>query len=143
MRDKLESDFTAAVKALYHNATPEYPLADDPKDFDSWFTWECEFAFDDLRHEFKDLGKIYQYGRGGRTVAPENFVQNTGGGSFRLRCDPLDLENDDLAALTARLEEFNAWVRDWNASIADEYNAYRADLDTDKTASYTALVASD
>ena len=143
MRDKLESDFAVVVKDLYHNATPEYPLADDPKDFDFWFAWHCQFAFDDLRREFKDLGKIYQYGRGGRTVAPENFVQHKGGGSFRLYPDPTGLEDDELTALTARLEAFNTWVRDFNASIAENYNAYRADLDADKTASYAALTASD
>ena len=143
MRDKLESDFAAVVKDLYHNATPKYPLADDPKDFDSWFTWECEFAFDDLRHEFKDLGKLYQYGRGGCTVAPSRFVVQRGGSAFALRADPTDLEDDELLALIARLEEFNAWIRDWNASIAENYIAYRAELDADKTASYAALTTSD
>lgn len=58
-------------------------------------------------------GRVYQWGRGGRTLAPEAWVRQRGGGSFSIKTagDFDDVEDmADVEALTVRVEAFNAAV---------------------------------
>lgn len=119
-----------AIQALYHNATPNFPVARNDYEsalFNTHFQMYQEISFKDLEDEFSDLGEIYQYGRGGRTVAPSNFVRSLGGGAFRM-LDSDNVDPDTAERLAIRLEEFNETVRSWNKSIASWWTEEKLQL---------------
>ena len=72
-----------------------------------------------------EYGKLYTYGRGGRTLAPGKLVRMRGGSSFAIKEDYFD----DLpigACVDALLviEAFNAYVADWCKSVPEMWAAY-------------------
>jgi hypothetical protein len=133
-----------ALEDLYHNATPTYPdlESDYEQDlFQSWFEDHARFAIEDLEHDdihghfVRLYGQVYQYGRGGRTLAPKNLIVNHGA-SFRVaRPDDLDLSPLEVRQLIRMIEAFNrdvaAWCRDVANAWADavEANDWQADID--------------
>ena len=73
-------------------------------------------------------GTLYQYGRGGRTLAPENLVKTGGGSRFSMRedyCD--DMAIADCVELIGIAESFNAYVTAWCKSIPTQWAEYVAD----------------
>lgn len=79
----------------------------------------------------RDLfGEAYQWGRGGRTVAPEGLVSQRGGSSFSMSADMLaGLPAARLTHEVRVIEAFADHVRDWNAGVPEmwaEYTAERA-----------------
>ncbi|MDE2096595.1 MAG: hypothetical protein KGL39_05055 [Patescibacteria group bacterium] len=62
-----------------------------------------------------EYGKIYQWGRGGRTLAPDHLVKMRGGSNFSLRedyCEEMHLK--DVVRLIQTVEAFNDYVTRWN-----------------------------
>ena len=65
-------------------------------------------------------GKLYQWGRGGRTLAPEDLVREGGGSNFSVDEDyPDDLSIEDCVDLIKVIESFNAYVASWCKSIPE------------------------
>lgn len=65
-------------------------------------------------------GKLYQYGRGGRTLAPEKLVSTRGGSSFSLIEDFADKHS--IAAcmeFIRRIESFNRYVAQWCVGVPE------------------------
>lgn len=148
--------FEEAVKDLYHNATPVYPEVSesDQSKFDSWFEesircdlhylktglsyqdkWDLQvkigFSDDYLRQEWLaqkiySFGEVYQYGRGGRTLAPEKLVKVKGGSSFTLKAtwDNFDFNVEALTTAILILEAFNKLVKKWNKDVPDMWDCY-------------------
>lgn len=69
---------------------------------------------DSLWERIGEYGTLYQYGRGGRTLAPDRLVEQRGGSSFRIREDYADdLPIGDVVELIRIVESFNAYVETW------------------------------
>jgi hypothetical protein len=185
----------AAIAALYHNATPDYPDLNDPRqiaEFDSWFenarTFEIEYLQDGgaypgdyrktleapcnagryhsirartyyvnwklrmMREERErcnhldsrvspvnvlwerigEYGDLYQWGRGGRTLAPTHLIRQHGGSSFSTNDDcGADLPIRQCVELTRIVESFNRQVADWCKSIPEQWAEYWAETQAD------------
>lgn len=83
-----------------------------------------------------DFGKLYQYGRGGRTLAPQKLVNQRGGSSFSLREDYFaESPISEVIQGIRIIEYFNSFVESWNSDIPSwwkeekEANEYQADID--------------
>jgi hypothetical protein len=81
MKDQVNKE----LRALYHNATLTVESDYEQDLYDQVFQDECEAAIDFLNATMKDnypslarFGKVYQWGRGGRTLAPEGLVDSSG-----------------------------------------------------------------
>lgn len=100
-----------------YNKPGEYPYVDQPSRNDYW-VWASEY------------GKLYQYGRGGRTLAPANLMKRSGYGDEHPKHadDFADDSYADRVELIQVLESFNAYVRQWNAGVADLYHEERSML---------------
>jgi hypothetical protein len=67
-----------------------------------------------LYERITDWGKLYTYGRGGRTLAPCDLVRERGGSSFSMREDFFDDQSMDLVTDAIRaIEAFNAFCEQW------------------------------
>lgn len=87
-----------------------------------------------------EYGTLYQWGRGGRTLAPDGLVRQGGGGSFGLREDYAD---DMPIAAAVRLiqivESFNATVEAWNKGVPKMWREYcQAEDEEERAARYRA-----
>lgn len=59
-------------------------------------------------------GKLYSWGRGGRTLAPDGLINQHGGSSFSIKqYDCEDMSNADAVVLIQAVEAFNAYVASW------------------------------
>jgi hypothetical protein len=78
-----------------------------------------------------EFGQLYQYGRGGRTLAPDGLIRQHGGSSFSVREDYADdLSRAEVVDLIRVLESFNAYVETWNGRENLEY-MWREHCDTE------------
>lgn len=85
--------------------------------------WECATEY----------GKIYQYGRGGRTVAPADLVRTRGGSSFGMNEDYCeDRPIEACIRLIQVIESFNRYVTAWCKSVPEQWREYCAEEDADK-----------
>jgi len=67
-----------------------------------------------------EYGKLYQWGRGGRTLAPDGLIKQHGGSSFSCREDYVDDRPiRDVVELIRIVESFNAYVKAWCESVPD------------------------
>ena len=62
-------------------------------------------------------GKLYTWGRGGRTLAPPGLINQRGGRSFSIKsADSFsDYSNEALTLLIQQIEAFNSYVEVWNS----------------------------
>lgn len=135
----------SALNDMYHNATPRHPKVSDGvfsiylDAFDFWAQSEIEYVSEGLGATAKEwsrakrlgfthneryfwlvsriteYGKLYTYGRSGRTLAPHHLVKNTGIG-FRIKdTDGLTDNFGDLVELIQVVEAFNHYVEQWNS----------------------------
>jgi hypothetical protein len=75
-----------------------------------------------LWEEIGSYGTLSQWGRGGRTLAPDKLVHRRGGSAFSIRSAEDVAENmryADMVRLTLVLESFNAYVKAWCPSIPE------------------------
>lgn len=131
IRQRLVSHLETAFQNTYHNATlGQWPDFKDCKDFFSselqWeilqdhFSWIID-EINDTRgteHDYieqyiaRDYGKVYTYGRGGRTVAPESWIHTMGGSGFNISMPETDdLSRASIITLTFDIEAWNAYVK--------------------------------
>lgn len=114
------------LERLHHNATPTGKLileSDYEIDlFEEEFQFIKTMAFDDLNLEFSELkrkyGNFFQYGRGGRTVAPSKLIPNSEY-AHAIKVKYLDLEPLEARWLYKELKRFNDYVIDWNQKTPD------------------------
>jgi hypothetical protein len=75
-----------------------------------------------------EYGKLYQWGRGGRTLAPSDLIQTRGGSSFMIRHSLVaDLSIRECLDLIQVLESFNRYVKAWCESVPDKWAEYWAE----------------
>ena len=90
-----------------------------------------------------EYGKLYQWGRGGRTLAPDRLVKTHGGSSFSMRENYADdMPLADVVELIRIVEAFNRYVAAWcsrdnlqsmfdEANLADANESASLELATD------------
>jgi hypothetical protein len=107
------------------------------------FQDECEGAIDFLNETLEEnypslarFGKVCQWGRGGRTLAPEGLVDSNG---YPLDADELfqDTPEDELEQILTDLARFNRDVRNWckvtpDAVLMNIREHYREELAQNK-----------
>lgn len=152
--DRLDS----ALKDIYHNATLHIPMSIDDPDgkFFEYLTEsgsrEIEYIEEGLGTSHKEwkkqerlgfthneryfwlvskiteYGNLYQWGRGGRTVAPDNLVNQRGGSGFRIKNSSNfeETSNADLTDMIQVIEAFNHYVKTWcgRESIQSTYESF-------------------
>lgn len=107
---------------------------------------DISFARNDAMWErISDYGKLYQYGRGGRTLAPEDLVHTGGGSSFSMCEDyPEKLDLTQCVRLIRIVESFNRNVAQWCASVPELWAEYWKELQRDeRRAKHYAKIARD
>lgn len=84
----------------------------------------CEHPTNALWECITDYGELYQYGRGGRTLAPDDLIKHRGSG-FTIREDAHeDMPIRDVVRLVQVLESFNRYVNDWCNSVPEQWREY-------------------
>lgn len=68
-----------------------------------------------------EYGKLYQWGRGGRTLAPDDLITQHGGSSFSIRDVVDDKSIAYLVELIQIVESFNAYVSAWCDSVPEQW----------------------
>lgn len=77
---------------------------------------------DALWERITDYGQLYQYGRGGRTLAPDDLVKMGGGSAFGVReASARELSYAAAVELVRVLESFNAYVAAWCKSVPEQW----------------------
>lgn len=70
-----------------------------------------------------EWGQLYQWGCGGRTLAPDSLVRERGGSSFALKVHEYESARDySIATVTDAIrvfESFNDYVRAWCDNVPD------------------------
>ena len=72
-----------------------------------------------------EFGKLYQYGRGGRTLAPSDLIQTRGGSGFSIKEDAFaEFSAARLVDAIRILESFNAFVGAWCKGVPDMWREH-------------------
>lgn len=80
--------------------------------------------------EVSHYGPLYQWGRGGRTLAPADLIRPGGGSSFSIREDYADdLNAAQLTEFVRFLESFNCYVGQWCKGVPAMWDEHCADED--------------
>ena len=116
------------LERTYHNATLHSTLTCD-SDFEcdlvqNQVQHECEDALADLKYtcpEILEYGKVYTWGRGGRTVCPDKLISQRGGSSFRVKSvDDLEMNYTEMRRLLRILKAFNDHVESFCRTVSDD-----------------------
>ena len=103
--------------------------------YDRWLEYTVRDACDELEAVpgVAEWGKVYQWGRGGRTLAPNGWARTGGGGSFGIatadtladRYDGgnLDYSPEGVQQLAATVEAFNARQAELRAALPASWQA--------------------
>lgn len=121
--DLLENE----LQNLYHNATLSYVSTDSDFEADlleQSVNERCQYEISDLKYTFPEIleyGKVYQWGRGGRTLAPIDLIRQRGGSSFSIKnVDDLDLDYWSMKKLYKTLKKFNQLVNQFCQNVAKD-----------------------
>lgn len=94
--------------------------------------YPCEAVLREARivQLLENMGKLYTWGRGGRTLAPNGLINQRGGSSFSVKSASHfeDWCNAALVELVQQVEAFNEYVERWNScenlqALWDDYCA--------------------
>lgn len=89
-----------------------------------------------------EYGNLYQWGRGGRTLAPDGLISQRGGSSFIIREDAAtECSIADCIELIRIVESFNRYVTAWCAYVPRMWDEYCADADAEALAEKRAAAA--
>lgn len=88
-----------------------------------------------------EYGKLYSWGRGGRTLAPDGLVLQRGGSAFSLKSDCNERSIADCIDLIRVLESFNAYVESWCKSVPEQWREHCAEEDAQALADKRAAAA--
>ncbi len=94
--------------------------------------------------QITEFGKLYTWGRGGRTLAPDKLIKQRGGGSFSIRSaddiiDSFGMTKFEIVDAITIIEAFNKYVEEWNKCVPDMWKEHKADdedLSDETIASY-------
>jgi hypothetical protein len=146
----------AAVRDMYHNAPLEYPDVKNYFErnlFNDWLEDHIRNETDYLQsggayckvhgltpeeeaermryapyEAIGRYGKLYQYGRGGKTLAPEKLAGNRS--SFSPKHEYLEkLNTRELLELIRIVEAFNKHVKQWCQSIPEQWEEEKKERD--------------
>ncbi len=92
--------------------------------------WECAAS---------EYGKIYQYGRGGRTVAPSDLMSNGRSPSPKTDCEKMNIPA--CVRLIQVIESFNHYVTSWCDSVPEQWREHCAEEDAEKAREKRAVTA--
>lgn len=82
-----------------------------------------------LWERISEYGKLYTYGRGGRTLAPCDLIRTGGGGSFSIREDYADEMNmESTMELIRIVESFNRAVSQWCKAVPEMWKEHFSEL---------------
>lgn len=130
-REAILNGIQAELDRIYHNATLRGSLrteSDFEEDiFNEVFESERNMAIEDAETEFSELvdmfGHIYQFGRGGRTLAFDDLMKGHGGSRYSVKTlEELgldEIDTDKLERILILLNRFNDEVRSWCKSAPD------------------------
>jgi hypothetical protein len=130
-REAILNGIQAELGRIYHNATLRGSLrteSDFEEDiFNEVFESERNMAIEDAETEFSELvdmfGHIYQFGRGGRTLAFDDLMKGHGGSRYSVKTlEELgldEIDTDKLERILILLNRFNDEVRSWCKSAPD------------------------
>ena len=77
-----------------------------------------------------EYGDIVQYGRGGRSLAPSQFLRHTGGGGYCILIDAAeDMHPGAVVELVQIIESFNRYIGQWCAGVPEMWREHCADED--------------
>lgn len=80
---------------------------------------------DSLWERATEYGEITQYGRGGRSLAPAQFLQHTGGGGYCILIDAAEqMHPGAVTELIQIIESFNRYVRAWCAGVPEMWREH-------------------
>ena len=75
-----------------------------------------------------NYGKVYSWGRGGRTLAPGDLIKTRGGSSFSIRESIADeMPVSEVVTLIRVVESFNRFVGAWCDDVPNMWNEYYQD----------------
>lgn len=115
------------LERLYHNATLHSKLNCE-SDFEcdlvqSQVEIECEMAIADIKYTcpaILEYGEVYQWGSGGRTLAPSDLISGRGGGRFRIKSiEDLEYSPMEFRYLYKTLKFFNDEVESFCKHVTD------------------------
>lgn len=98
-----------------------------------------EHAVNAMWQYITDYGRLYTWGRGGRTLAPEGLVKQHGGRGFTVDQEyAVDLPIANVVRLTRVVESFNHYVHDWCKDVPrmwqDQLDYERAERNAERKA---------
>lgn len=94
--------------------------------------WEC----------IGEYGTLYQWGRGGRTLAPNDLIAQRGGSSFSIREDYADeMQPAALVDFIRVIESFNRYVGDWCKGVPEMWREHCAEQDAEARAEKARIAA--
>lgn len=89
-------------------------------------------------------GTVYQWGRGGRTLAPEKLISQRGGSSFGIDYGIIDnMSATDLTELCLAVESFNAHVKAVCNAFPEMWAEHLDDLIAEYNAAFAAEAQSE
>lgn len=129
---QLDALLQAELDALYHNATFKnnlYCETDSEAQLVDQIIQDSNLdAIADLKYTCPKIlhyGRVFQWGRGGRTLAPEGLINIGGGSQFSIKSvEDLELSVSETRSLITTLRAFNQLVRDYSHSIIDDTIRY-------------------
>ena len=83
---------------------------------------------DAMWERITEYGELYQYGRGGRTLAPANLWRSDGRGHGP-KFDAAEHSIDYCIELVCIVESFNRYVATWCASVPEQWREHCAEDD--------------
>lgn len=87
---------------------------------------------DSLWERATEYGKITQYGRGGRSLAPADFLRHTGGGGYCILSDAgAEMGPGAVTELIQIIESFNRYIGQWCAGVPEMWREHCAEEDAE------------
>lgn len=97
---------------------------------------------DALWETITDYGELYQWGRGGCTLAPNDLIRTGGGSSFSIREDYADeMQPAALVDFIRVIESFNRIVGAWCKHVPEMWREHCAEIDADAKAEKARIAA--
>lgn len=90
-----------------------------------------EHATSALWENIGDYGRVYQYGRGGRTLAPENLMTSHYNAGIR-EDTGADLPIGECVEMLRIVESFNRYVAEWCASVPEQWREQWSEMQRDR-----------
>lgn len=159
MKNKGLASLQSELDRIYHNATLEGKLRLDSDYESDLYESSLELQKEDFFSDYKQglieelvpfqkvfPGKLYQWGRGGRTVASTDLIAQRGGSIFRIiKAEDLMEElfgvhnwtDQDCETIADRIRELNNYIKSWcqyvpDSIIEENREEYKEEIELNK-----------